>query len=103
MRVEVTIFPGHCTEIIFHRDFTTIYSLPSDRILDWSKLKAFADDKLTLYQTTFFFFTKLKAFAGDKLNIANIINSPCDRVENTVGKEENAGYIVFQSLLLEGR
>ena len=39
--------------------------------------------------------TKLKAFADDKLNISKITISPCDRVENTVGKEENAGYQHF--------
>ena len=35
--------------------------------------------------------TKLKAFANDKLNIAKVMISLFDRVENTVGKEENAG------------
>ena len=39
--------------------------------------------------------TKLKAFADDKLNFAKITISLCDRVENTVGKEENAGYKHF--------
>ena len=44
--------------------------------------------------------TKLKAFADDKLNIAKMTISPHDRVENTVGKEENAFHSVFQSLVL---
>ena len=39
--------------------------------------------------------TKLKAFADDKLNIAKMMNSLFDRVENTVGKGENAGYQHF--------
>ena len=39
--------------------------------------------------------TKLKAFADNKLNVAKITISLCDRVENTVGKEENAGYQHF--------
>ena len=34
--------------------------------------------------------TKLKAFAGDKLNAAEMTISSFDRVENTVGKGENA-------------
>ena len=38
--------------------------------------------------------TKLKAFADEKLNVAKIKLSLCDRVENTVGKE-NAGYQHF--------
>ena len=35
--------------------------------------------------------TKLKAFADKKLNFAKMMISLFDRVENTVGKEENAG------------
>ena len=38
---------------------------------------------------------KLKAFADDKLNTARMIISFLDRVENTVGKGENAGYQCF--------
>ena len=51
-----------------------INSLPNDKILDWSKLKEFADDKLKLSQN-------LKFALG--------------RVENIVGKGENAGYQHF--------
>ena len=39
--------------------------------------------------------TKLKALAGDKLNIAKMMFSFFDRVENTVVKGENAGYQHF--------
>ena len=53
-----------------------LYSLPNDEILDLSKLKAFADDDLNVYQ-------KLKFALG--------------RVENIVGKGENA---VYQHFLL---
>ena len=49
-------------------------SLPNDKILDLSKLKAFADDILNVNQ-------KLKFASG--------------RVENIVGKGENAGYQHF--------
>ena len=38
---------------------------------------------------------KLKAFANNKLNDSKITISLCERVENTVGKEENAGYQHF--------
>ena len=38
---------------------------------------------------------KFKAFADDKLNVAKIMISVFDRVENTVGKGENAGYQHF--------
>ena len=39
--------------------------------------------------------TKLKAFPDDKLNIVKMMISRFDRVENTVGKGENAGYQHF--------
>ena len=39
--------------------------------------------------------TKFKAFAGNKLNIAKITISLRGRDENTVEKEENAGYQHF--------
>ena len=41
--------------------------------------------------------TELKAFADDKSNVAKMTFSLCDRVENTVGKEENT---VYQHFLL---
>ena len=49
-------------------------SLPSDKILDWSKLKAFANDKINVNE-------KLKFVFG--------------RIENIVGKVENAGHQHF--------
>ena len=51
---------------------------PNDKFLDWSKLKAFADDKIILTQ-------KLKFLLGT--------------VENIVGKGENAGNQHFLLLL----
>ena len=39
--------------------------------------------------------TKLKAFVDNKLNMTKIRISSFDRVENTVGKGENAGYQHF--------
>ena len=38
---------------------------------------------------------KLKAFAVDKINVALMMISVFDRIENIVGKEENAGYLHF--------
>ena len=49
--------------------------LPDNKISDWSKLKAFADDKLNVTQ-----------------NIKVVFH----RIENIVRKEENAGYNVFK-------
>ena len=51
-----------------------INPLPDDKILDLPKLKAFADDKLNVTQ-----------------NIKGVFH----RIENIVGKEENAGYQHF--------
>ena len=48
--------------------------LPNDNILDWSKLKAYAGDKITVAET-------LKFVLG--------------KVENIVGNGENAGYQHF--------
>ena len=39
--------------------------------------------------------TNLKAFADDKLNVVRMMIPLLDRVENTVGKGENAGYQHF--------
>ena len=48
---------------------------------------------LTLYQNdNFLDLTKFKAFADDKWNVAKIIIYVFDRVQNIVGKGENAGY-----------
>ena len=49
-------------------------SLPYNKILDWSKLKAFADDKI---------------------NVTENLKFGLGRVENIVGKGENAGYQHF--------
>ena len=50
-------------------------SLPKDKILDWSKLKALADDK--------------------KKNMAKKLKFILGKVENIVGKGENDGYEHF--------
>ena len=54
--------------------FCTVHSLPNNKILDWSELKAFADEKISVNE-------KLEFGLG--------------RVENIVGKGENADYQNF--------
>ena len=54
--------------------FLCINSLPNDKILDWSKFKAFADDKINVNE-------QLKFALG--------------RVKNIVRKGENVGYQHF--------
>ena len=54
--------------------YQTVYTLPNDTFFDWSKLKAFADNKINVAK-------KQKFFLG--------------WVENIVGKEEIAGYRHF--------
>ena len=51
-------------------------SIPNDKNLEWSKLKAFADDNLTFLQTT----TEMKAFAEDELNLTKMTISLFDTV-----------------------
>ena len=72
--------------------FNILNSLPHDKIPDWSKLKAFADDKLDLIK---------------------IIKSLFDRLKNTVGEKKRRKCwlptcspfttVVFQSLFSWGR
>ena len=58
----------------FCRVFNNLNSIPNDKILDWSKLKALADNKIKV---------------NEKLKFV------LERVENIVGKRENAGYQHF--------
>ena len=69
------ILPGH-----------SLKSLPNDKILDMTKLTVI-DSNLDM--------TKLKVFADDKINVAKMMISVFARVENIVGKGENAGYQHF--------
>ena len=64
-------FTGMTFKFVVFRHFN---SLPKDKLLDCSKLKAFPDDKINTTQN-------LKVDSG--------------RVENIVGKAENAGYQDF--------
>ena len=53
-------------------------------------------DSLTLYQVdTILDQSKLKAFADDKLKVIQKAKFVLDKIENIVGKEENAGYLHF--------
>ena len=64
----------NCHLDIKKKSISVLNSLPNDTILDLSKSKVFADDNSNVYQ-------KLKLALG--------------RVENIVGKGENAGYQHF--------
>ena len=59
-------------------DVVRFNPLPNDKIFHWSKLKAFADDKI---------------------NVTEILKFVLETVENIVGKGENAGYQHFLLLL----
>ena len=60
--------------LTFMKIYLSFNSLPNDKILDWSKLKALADNKIKVTEI-------LKIILG--------------RVENIVRKGENAGYQHF--------
>ena len=74
--LQMSQFQTDCFWEAISKAFSSVCvnSLPHEKILDWSKLKAFAEDKIKVTE-------KLKFVLG--------------RVENTVGKGENAGYQHF--------
>ena len=51
--------------------------VPDDKILDWSKLKS---------------------FANDEINVTEKLKFVLERVENIVGKGKNAGQLIFIKL-----
>ena len=72
VQAQIKPFPHNDT---FRRPWETrLIFLPNSKILDWSKLKA---------------------FAGDKINVAEMMISLTDRVENIMEKGENGGYQRF--------
>ena len=103
---------------------TFLNSLPNDKILDLSKLKAFADDNLNIYQKqgpknfrilthlsailhlSYSYTKKDKSLALTKFFLVRTrgqvdsldsekLNFALGRVENIVGKGENADYLHF--------
>ena len=93
-------------------------SLPNNKILDWSKLKAFADDKIKIHNMIIFVFGRVENIVGKgesffpRVVKVEIVWQRVNRVENFVKKGENAGYkhfllfqisfnmAIFSSLLL---
>ena len=72
------------------KKFTWINSLLIDEILEVTKLKAFAYNKLTLCRRTNFCICRRQYKCNLKTEILFL-----GLVENIVGKEENAGYQHF--------
>ena len=66
--------PGDISALSWQKQALSIKSLPNDKILDLSKLEAFAEDKFVT---------------------AKMVISVSNRVKNVVGKGENAGYQHF--------
>ena len=62
---------GHHGPLVFLFSCNDLNSLPNDKTVDSSKLEAFADDKINVTQNLKFVFEK---------------------IDNIVGKRENAGY-----------
>ena len=62
--------------------------------LDQSKIVLFGN-RLTLPNAKILDMSKLKAFAGDKIDVTEKLKFVLERVENIVGKGENAGYQHF--------
>ena len=70
----------------------------------WSRPKVLLSySELTLYQNDkFLHWSKFKAFADDKLNLAEELKFALGRVENIVGKGENAGFQHFLTIFSKG-
>ena len=70
-------------------------------MLDWSKFKAFADDKVNVNENVKFGVGRVENIVGkgekadDKVNANENVKFGLGRVENIVGKGENAGYQHF--------
>ena len=84
-------------------------------MLDWSKLKAFANEKInvtkklkilfvkTLWEKEKMLVTKLKALTDDRINVTEKVKFALGRVENNLGKGENACYqyfLIFKRLFI---
>ena len=71
----IALFYEQMTEKkFFHECFHTMNSLPNNKHFDWSKLKVFADNNI---------------------NVNGKLKFGLKRVENIVGRRENAGYYHF--------
>ena len=73
----------------------SLKSLPNDIFLDRTEFKEFADDINSSPNYTILDQSKLKAIADDTSKVIQMANFVLDRIENIVGKEENAGYQYF--------
>ena len=62
------------SNILSFGEKSRVNSLPNDKVLDWSKLKAFSDDKI---------------------NVTEKFKFDSERIENILGKGENAGYLCY--------
>ena len=74
MKSYVTFICFQVKKILEIKTKTILNPLPDDKTLNWSKLKAFTDNKI---------------------NVTENLKSVLERVENIVGKGENAGYQHF--------
>ena len=84
-----TLFTN-CTPLSSCREMlsTNSFSYQESKICHLGKGQLFTNDKILDY-------FKLKAFADNKLNVAKMMISPCDRAENIVKKGQNTGYQHF--------
>ena len=63
--------------------FPTFNSLQKDKILDWSKLKVLADNKIKVL--------KMMIFVSDRVENFDVMTLGKKPIKNIVGKGENAG------------
>ena len=73
-----------------------VNSLPNDKILDMTKLKAFADDKLTFPKRQILDSSKLKEFADNNFKFDENAKEFSKRVKTLEKGEIACYYSVFQ-------
>ena len=73
---------------LFHNDFKRLVLQTHKNWIVWERVNPFPNNK-------FLDWSRLRAFADKKINVTQKFNFVFRRVENFVGKEENAGYQHF--------
>ena len=70
-----TIFTYHLYIFTKRQNFRLVLNLPNKKIIDWSKLKAFADDKMSVSEKLKFVLGRKESFVGKGENFFTSIFS----------------------------
>ena len=90
------VLQTHENQGLFGKGLTATFQLSSEASLNYAASKWYIRDWVNpLADDKILGLSKLKAFADDKLNVTQTITVVFHRIENIVGKGENAGYRYF--------